>query len=92
MRLNSSFSASRSTGLNPATTLRPVLGGAPLDSNLAFLGLTFAGCRCHDHKFDALSAGDYYRLQAFFGRSRYVDVDFASDEEKAARKKPRRDD
>lgn len=34
-------SASRSTMLNPATTLRPVLGGAPLDSNIAFLGLTF---------------------------------------------------
>ncbi|MCZ2344416.1 MAG: hypothetical protein LC104_21865 [Bacteroidales bacterium] len=32
-------SSSRSTLLNPATTLRPVLGGAPLDSNLALLGL-----------------------------------------------------
>lgn len=34
-------SASRSTNMNPATTLRPVLGGAPIDSNIAFLGLTF---------------------------------------------------
>lgn len=33
-------SSSRSTMLNPATTLRPVLGGAPLDSNLALLGLS----------------------------------------------------
>jgi hypothetical protein len=53
----------------------------------AFLGLTFACCRCHDHKFDALSAGDYYRLQAFFGRSKYVEVDFASEAEQEAHTK-----
>jgi hypothetical protein len=52
-----------------------------------FLGLTFACCRCHDHKFDALSAGDYYRLQAFFGAAKYVDVDFATKDERDARKK-----
>ena len=34
-------SASRSTMLNVAGSARPVLGGAPLDSNLAFLGLAF---------------------------------------------------
>lgn len=34
-------SASRSTMLTPRTTLRPVLGGASLDSNIAFLGLSF---------------------------------------------------
>lgn len=32
-------SASRSTNATVQTTLRPVLGGAPLDSNIAFLGL-----------------------------------------------------
>ena len=53
----------------------------------AFLGLTFACCRCHDHKFDALSAGDYYRLQAFFGPTEYADVDFATEAELAAYKK-----
>ena len=53
----------------------------------AFLGLTFACTRCHDHKFDPLSAGDYYRLQAFFGAAKYADVDFATKEEKDARKK-----
>ena len=53
----------------------------------AFLGLTFACTRCHDHKFDPLSAGDYYRLQAFFGGSRYADVDFATQAERDARKK-----
>jgi hypothetical protein len=29
-----------------------------------FLGLTFHCARCHDHKFDAVSQKDYYRLAA----------------------------
>lgn len=53
----------------------------------AFLGLTFACTRCHDHKFDPLSAGDYYRLQAFFGATKYTDVDFATQAERDDRKK-----
>ncbi len=36
----------------------------------AFLGLTVACCRCHDHKFDPLPQSDYYRLQAFFSITR----------------------
>ncbi len=32
----------------------------------AFLGLTMACCRCHDHKFDPLSQADHYRMRAFF--------------------------
>lgn len=32
----------------------------------AFLGLTMACARCHDHKFEPLSQRDYYRFQAFF--------------------------
>ncbi len=36
-----------------------------------FLGLT-AGCaRCHDHKFDPIPSGDYYRLAAVFAGVRH---------------------
>ena len=32
----------------------------------AFLGLTMACARCHDHKFDALTTRDYYGLSGIF--------------------------
>ena len=38
----------------------------------AVLGLTVACARCHDHKFDAIRAADYYALAGFVRSSRYV--------------------
>jgi hypothetical protein len=35
-------------------------------TSLVFMGLTLSCCRCHDHKFDALTMHDYYRLVAVF--------------------------
>jgi hypothetical protein len=35
----------------------------------AFLGLTVACARCHDHKFDPISQRDYYRMAALFAGS-----------------------
>ncbi len=39
----------------------------------AFLGVTVACARCHDHKFDPILHKDYYRLQAFFANTRIHD-------------------
>ncbi len=39
----------------------------------AFLGVTLACARCHDHKFDPLLHKDYYRLQSFFTNVRIDD-------------------
>jgi hypothetical protein len=43
----------------------------------AVLGLTVACARCHDHKFDAIRAADYYALTAFVRSSRYVQAPIA---------------
>jgi uncharacterized protein DUF1553/uncharacterized protein DUF1549/cytochrome c len=37
----------------------------------AFLGLTVACARCHDHKFDPIGNHDYYALAGFLRSSRY---------------------
>ena len=36
----------------------------------AFLGLTVACAKCHDHKFDPISQKDYYQLASFFNNIR----------------------
>ena len=38
----------------------------------AFLGLTVACARCHDHKFDAITQEDYYGLGGYLKSSRYT--------------------
>src|SRR5262249_24898086 len=38
----------------------------------SFLGLTLACARCHDHKFDPLTAADYYGLAGIFYSSRVI--------------------
>ena len=39
----------------------------------SFLGLTVACARCHDHKFDPISARDYYSLASIFASTRSFD-------------------
>ena len=39
----------------------------------AFLGLTVACARCHDHKFDPIATRDYYSLAAIFANTRTFD-------------------
>lgn len=42
----------------------------------AFLGLTVACARCHDHKFDPISTKDYYSLVSIFASTKnFVDVE-----------------
>jgi hypothetical protein len=43
----------------------------------AFLGMTFACARCHDHKYDPVSHKEYFSLQAIFAAS--DQFDFAAD-------------
>ncbi|MFM8274483.1 MAG: DUF1549 domain-containing protein, partial [Gemmata sp.] len=76
-----------SGNLDPAVLRQEVLTEMVNGAGAAFLGLTFACTRCHDHKFDPLSAGDYYRLQAFFADAKYADIDFATQAERDARKR-----
>jgi hypothetical protein len=54
-------------------------------AGLAFLGMTIACARCHDHKFEPIPQSDYYRLQAFFAPANFRrDLPIASEEQKAA--------
>jgi uncharacterized protein DUF1553/uncharacterized protein DUF1549 len=50
----------------------------------ALLGVTLACARCHDHKFDPIRQGDYYRIQAYFAATHENDVIKATPEEQAA--------
>ncbi|MCH2204249.1 MAG: PSD1 and planctomycete cytochrome C domain-containing protein [Lentisphaerales bacterium] len=44
----------------------------------AFTGMTVACARCHDHKFDAITAADYYSLYGIMSSSRFEHANIAS--------------
>lgn len=51
---------------DPATDRFDQLDDIVSTTSLAFLGLNLGCARCHDHKFEPLSARDYYSLVAVF--------------------------
>jgi len=53
----------------------------------AFLGLTVGCARCHDHKFDPFSQGDYFRLQAFFSGVETTELDLSTAQDEKSRQK-----
>lgn len=50
----------------------------------AFLGMTVACARCHDHKLDAVSQADYYALAGVFMTARWTPRDLDASAEHAA--------
>ena len=52
----------------------------------AFLGLTVACARCHDHKFDPIAQEDYYRVKAVFAGVQHGERPLRTGDE-AARKR-----
>ena len=55
-------------------------------TGLVFLGLTLGCARCHDHKFDPVSIGDFYRLQAVFTPAKFRDdLPVGTEADRAAR-------
>lgn len=53
-------------GVDPAEFRIEMVADRAETTATAFLGLTLACARCHDHKFDPITQADYFRFFAYF--------------------------
>ena len=61
------------TGMSVAAVTRQQwLDDVTHSTATAFLGLTLACAKCHDHKFDPVPTRDYYRVQAAFATTAFA--------------------
>ena len=58
--------ADESNARNIALRRQEILNDITDTVGSVMLGLTLGCARCHDHKYDAITHRDYYRIQAFF--------------------------
>ena len=58
---------------DPPQRQQDILNDATDTVSSAVLGMTIGCARCHDHKYDRITQRDYYRLQAFFVNTKWVD-------------------
>ncbi len=78
---------SRRYATAPFEMMHLTIEDAITTTGLAFLGLNLRCARCHDHKFDPVTARDYYALYGIFDSTRFP---FAGSEEFQSKKLYRR--